>query len=213
MDDSFDFDDPLTAFATYHVLEHIVDEDSKRERDAGVTPLMVAAANGSVREVENLIAQGVDVNAQNRLGATALMYAIYYSGSVDVARILVENGADVNTKDVYGLTALMHAAYSGKEDLVVLLMENGADVHLKDNEGKMAVNYAAERGYTRIVELLRIAGWRQYPPDHLISALRDIARGERRDAGCRSVSKTRGEKNEQAGKNRKQEKCTGGGSI
>jgi len=144
----FDLDDPLTAFATYWALDHLTREEGGSDGeyiaigDDSVTPLMLAAAEGSVRKVKRLIARGANVNARNRQGATALMYAIL-SGSVEVARILIENGADVDARDCNGKTALMQAVDRGNIDIVKLLLENGADTDIKDKKGCTALNFAS----------------------------------------------------------------------
>ena len=50
--------------------------DANTKDDAGKTPLMYAAAVGSIDAVKFLIDKGADVNAQNESGLTALMLAV-----------------------------------------------------------------------------------------------------------------------------------------
>ena len=59
----------------------------------GNTPLMYAAAFGSVEAVRLLIDAGADVNARNGFDATPLIWA---AGNLAKARLLLEHGADVN---------------------------------------------------------------------------------------------------------------------
>ncbi|MDY6985652.1 MAG: ankyrin repeat domain-containing protein [Candidatus Thermoplasmatota archaeon] len=155
----FDLDDPLTAFATYFALDYLTSNDDNGEGsndrdDNGVTPLMLAAAKGDVRRVRDLIAKGADVNARNKWGATALMYAVNHSGSVEVAKILIENGADVNARDNNGETALIDATDRGNREMVKLLLESGADVNARTNDGVTALTYATARRNRDLVRLL-----------------------------------------------------------
>jgi len=101
--------------------------------DRETTPLMYAAAFGSLESVKLLLAAGVEVNAHNALGATALMWSVTEPAKV---RLLVEHGADVNAKSSTGRTALLLAAlHNGSDGVVDLLIAKGADVHAQDNRG------------------------------------------------------------------------------
>src|ERR1700741_131199 len=64
-----------------------------KERRGGATPLMNAAAFGSLETMRLLIEKGADVNGRNTGGATALMWAVSDFAKV---RLLVDRGADVN---------------------------------------------------------------------------------------------------------------------
>src|SRR5713226_2238761 len=77
-------------------------------RDArGSTPLMHAAAVGSLEAMKFLLKAGADVNAKNGLDATALIW-----GALDPAkvRLLVNAGANVNARSKLGRTPLLVAA-------------------------------------------------------------------------------------------------------
>src|SRR5262245_47511886 len=50
-------------------------EANAKERRGGTTPLMHAAAIGSLDTIRLLLDKGADVNAKNGAGATALMWA------------------------------------------------------------------------------------------------------------------------------------------
>src|SRR4051794_8922962 len=83
------------------------------------------AETGDLRRLEDLLARGVDVNARNQEGATALMMAAY-QGQLEVVRALTDHGADLNATDFDGDTAVMLADHSGHEDIVRLLIARGA---------------------------------------------------------------------------------------
>lgn len=95
--------------------------------------LWAAARKGDVAAVKAVLAQGAEVNAKTRYGASALSFAAD-RGYVEVMKVLIENGADVNMKDTfYNAPVITWAAYNGHTAAVKLLLANGA------NEGKEAV--------------------------------------------------------------------------
>ena len=67
-----------------------------------------AVIGGNGRVIENLLADGVDIDSRDRYGQTALMLAALH-GRDEVARILLEKGADRDVTAKYGLSALMLA--------------------------------------------------------------------------------------------------------
>lgn len=54
--------------------------------------LINAVKNGNVNEAKTLIENGADVNARNKYGDTALMYAVA-SGYIDIVKLLKAHGA------------------------------------------------------------------------------------------------------------------------
>jgi ankyrin repeat protein len=72
----------------------------------GLTPLMIAAANGCNLIMDRLIQQGAQLNCKEEKNReTALIKAVKGS-NFDEARILVNQGANVNVVDASGMTAL-----------------------------------------------------------------------------------------------------------
>ena len=93
----------------------------------GVTPMRLAATNGSAAMLETLLAAGADPTRQSATGRTALM-TVARTGSVDAIRVLSEHGADVDAALDRGQTALMWAAAEGHAAAVTALIAAGADV-------------------------------------------------------------------------------------
>lgn len=118
-----------------------------------------AVEEGDTNAVELFLAAGMNPNAKDSAGATALINAAA-KGSNNISEKLLNKGADVNGRDAQGTTALMRAADGGHEDTAKVLLERGADVNLADNKGTTALILAAARGRTEIVRMLLKKGAR-----------------------------------------------------
>ena len=122
-----------------------------------LVPLLVkAGAHFDKREITKeifgksafggLLANGDNIDAKDKHGRTALMYASATaygtSGSDRTARILLYLGASVNLRDKDGMTPLLHAVRSGNSDTVRLLLSNRADPNARDNRNNPALIFA-----------------------------------------------------------------------
>ena len=117
------------------------------------------AARGGDAALKALLSQGVNINAADNDGETALMEAAD-GRNVEVVRVLIANGANVNAADEDGETALMIAADDGTAETVRLLIEAGANVNARDEDGETALDKAIDERNHRAAELLRAAGAR-----------------------------------------------------
>ncbi len=118
----------------------------------GSTPLMHAAAVGSLEAMKLLLKAGADVNAKNGLDTTALIW-----GALDPAkvRLLVEAGANVNARSRLGRTPLLVAASRpGSADAVRLLLSKGADSKVADVRGSTPLVEAARVNDIDVLRLL-----------------------------------------------------------
>ncbi len=119
------------------------------EKEAIPTPPMEmvnAAMDGQTERVATLLRQGVDVNAANSHGQSALMWAAAF-GRADVVRLLLGRGVSVDTRDkVHGRTALLYAAQNGQTAAIDMLLARGAQANVRDRDGCTAMIYAARRG-------------------------------------------------------------------
>lgn len=101
--------------------------------DTGATPLMYAAAVGSIDTMRTILDAGADVNVTGGDGMTALMWA---TGDLAKVRLLVERGASINAKATDGTTtALVAAAQRGAADVVQYLLDHKADPMATGDEG------------------------------------------------------------------------------
>ncbi|MBM3198838.1 MAG: hypothetical protein FJZ58_06250, partial [Chlamydiae bacterium] len=119
------------------------------------TALMLAAENGKLDIVQYLAEKdGIDLNAKDALGSTALMLAV--ENGLDIVRYLAEkDGIDLNAKNKSGLTVLMLAAAGGHLDVVQYLAEkDGIDLNAKRKDGLTVLMLAAGEGHLDVVQYL-----------------------------------------------------------
>lgn len=126
---------------------------------AAPAPAFFAAAlEGRLDTVGRMVEGGVDVNARDAEGHTALMLAAF-NGHVDVLRYLLDAGAGVGLKDRVGRTALMYASTGSSLITVQELLKHGAPVNEVDaGEHWSALMYAAAEGQHDIVKALLAKG-------------------------------------------------------
>lgn len=107
---------------------------------AGWTPLMKAAVyEDRLGHLSAMVFAGVDLNATDEQGVTALMVACMH-GNPTCAAALILHGADVDKRDKEGMTAFAHAAVpdsardsgnnAGKVECMHLLMAARANINL-----------------------------------------------------------------------------------
>ena len=130
---------------------------SKRQRGGTINKnikLIRSSMFGNREAVRRQLEQdGIDVNAKNSEGYTALILASS-NGHKEIVEMLLEKGADVNAKDKYNATALIKASSNGHKEIVEMLLEKGADVNAKTHNGSTALIKASENKHTEIVAML-----------------------------------------------------------
>ena len=101
---------------------------------------------GHLKEVERLLDNGADVNAQGGFFGNALQAASCSSGdNVEVVKLLLERGADVNAQGGSCGSALQAASCSSGDnvEVVKLLLERGADVNAQGGSCGSALQAAS----------------------------------------------------------------------
>ena len=102
----------------------------------GVTPIAIAASNGSAALIGILLDAGADANAPDPAGDTPLMSATRV-GRVDAVTVLLDRGAKIDAADAtYQQTALMVGVRENHPDIVKLLIARGASVHARTRVGR-----------------------------------------------------------------------------
>jgi ankyrin repeat protein len=133
-----------------------------REHNKAVEKLIDAAMYGNLKQVQELIASGVDVNGIATCNRTALSLAIQ-GGKIPVIEALLDAGADPNLPDETddGLAAnapLAEAASTffatNRSEMVRLLIQRGANVNQQDAEGKTALMRTLHYSDIEVVKIL-----------------------------------------------------------
>ena len=138
--------------------------------DSPEAALVKAANDGSIVVVRRELANGVDVNAQNEYGYTALMAAAV-KGHKEIVELLLDKGANVNLKvtvdkqgfKVFSVTPLYIAALAGQTEVTEFLISKGARVNsmvttkIKDLPGELTesiLHETVKKGHIETVKLL-----------------------------------------------------------
>ena len=103
-----------------------------------------AAQTGDIEVLKATLAAGVDVNARDSRGWTALMHATN-KGYPLLVPLLLEAQADLDVRAPDGATALFMAAALGHTEIIELLMKAGADISIQGPKGKTPVDVARTR--------------------------------------------------------------------
>jgi len=113
------------------------------------------ARAGDLEAVTLFLQAGMDPNATNNKGETALLNAARYGG-LKVVEFLLANDAAVEVRDsMFQATALMWASTNGFKPIVELLLDHGADLNAKEPRlGAQALQAAATAGKSDTVSLL-----------------------------------------------------------
>lgn len=116
--------------------------------------LLAQTKSGKTEDVAKLlVVAGVDPNARQANGMTALMSAVF-NNQFDTAKALLEKGADVKL-DAAGFNALSLAVEKDNKEMVKLLLANGADPTVRPGSGLSALEKAQQRQNAGMIELLQ----------------------------------------------------------
>ncbi|KDO24159.1 hypothetical protein SPRG_10586 [Saprolegnia parasitica CBS 223.65] len=123
----------------------------------GWTPLIVQSFLNRDAGIVDVLLQhkAINTNAQNNMGATALMLASEEGHTDIVASLLAHADVEINMQDNAGFSALMLAAQSGHADVVnALLQHPSIDVGLQSLDESTALNAACEGNHVDVVRAL-----------------------------------------------------------
>ncbi|HSC15806.1 MAG TPA: ankyrin repeat domain-containing protein [Gammaproteobacteria bacterium] len=136
------------------------------------SPLADAVENGRRDAAYGLIHEnGIDVNAAQGDGTTALHWAAYQLDAGLVGELL-SHGAKADTQNRYGASPLSEAVKGANADIVEMLLAAGANAEAPNGDGETALMLAAKTGSTDVAKRLIDAGadvnaleaWRNQTP-------------------------------------------------
>jgi len=92
--------------------------------------LLQAAEVGDAARLQDLLAQGANLDARDPIGRNALMITAV-KGHAAAATLLLDQGTDVTLRNKYGANALQLAAGNGRADVARQLLAHGANPNEK----------------------------------------------------------------------------------
>ncbi len=150
-----------------HVMSLLAETGQINFRDGQGNTALIAASKEGLHDLGRLlIVSGIDINARNRDGDTALHCALrYLAEQLDIARdaeavpgMLLDSGANASMINFEGETALHLAARGDDTGTVKRLLELGADANARDACGDTPLHVASRLGRPDIADLLVGAG-------------------------------------------------------
>ena len=120
-------------------------------------PHLPMPRNNATARVRKLLGTGVDVNAAQVDGTTALHWAAYHDDAETVA-LLLRAGANANAVNRYGVPPLAQASTNGNAAIVKLLLDAGANANATMKGGESVLMLAARSGNIDAVKALLAHG-------------------------------------------------------
>ena len=116
--------------------------------------LQFAAQSGRGSEISRtLLAAGIDIEAQDIWGTTALGHCASVNNVSDIA-LLLDLGAQINAADAEGDTPLLEAVRFTQNDALSLLLEREADYTLSNVYGNSILHKAAQYGDLQTLNII-----------------------------------------------------------
>jgi uncharacterized protein (TIGR02145 family) len=125
---------------------------------ADISPMMEnAIANNQTESIRSLKKSGIDLEAKNSEGKTAMFFAAML-GKIESIKCLKELGANVNAVDNDGLTPIFAAAMAGQVASIECLVALGAEINAKERNGCTPIFLATFVGQTESMKCLKKLG-------------------------------------------------------
>ena len=129
-------------------------ELEKRGYTYSESSFVECAKKGDIEPVKLFLDEGMDINATNEKGQTAIMRAAEYQRT-EVVTLLLEKGAGVHLRsNQHERTAFMEAASSGNCVIIKQLAERGAEINARDHTNYTPLHLACMWGHVEAVKLL-----------------------------------------------------------
>ncbi len=133
------------------ILKNIDAQDNK-----GRTALMYAVIKNNQKAIKSLIGAGANINIENKVGGTALLYAALYSPKA--IKYLIKAGANPNDPDKNGSFILPYIIEQNSLEEVKKFLKFGGDPNVQDHKGIDALSLAILKNNSEMVKLLLAKG-------------------------------------------------------
>ncbi|WP_303674343.1 ankyrin repeat domain-containing protein [Vampirovibrio chlorellavorus] len=130
--------------------------DSLRPNPQGITPIVLAVANGNVPMVRLLLEKGAPLSSYHQ--NMPLTHLAVHTDNVEMLKALQAAGTDVNTRDALKRTPLHIAAEQDSTEATRWLLANGAELEARDEAGYSPLHRAALQGNEAAFTVLQQAG-------------------------------------------------------
>jgi ankyrin repeat protein len=118
-----------------------------------VNQFLQAAEVGDLAQLRTLLATGVDINATNRQGRTAITLASLKQ-HYDCIEYLIEAGADINKQDQTCFNPFLLACLNNDLRLLRIVLKADPDLNRLSRFGGVGLTPACEKGHLEIVREL-----------------------------------------------------------
>ncbi|XP_021102278.1 ankyrin-2 isoform X31 [Heterocephalus glaber] len=120
----------------------------------GLNALHLAAKEGHVGLVQELLGRGSAVDSATKQKGNTALHIASLAGQAEVVKILVKEGANINAQSQNGFTPLYMAAQENHIDVVKYLLENGANQSTATEDGFTPLAVALQQGHNQAVAIL-----------------------------------------------------------
>lgn len=126
-------------------------------RSDATRDLLSAASAGQAADVKRLLAAGVDLEARDSQGRSALLLAVAQN-HIAVAEALLAAGASPNAQAANRDTPWLLAGAAGRHEIVAAMLPLKPDLTIRNRYGGNALIPACERAHVETVRLLLTSG-------------------------------------------------------
>jgi ankyrin repeat protein len=160
----------LLLFGCGKSKQQAIEEIGRLNLKFSADDFVKSVENGDSKAVSLFFQAGIDVNAQNSEGVTALMAAAQ-KGRAEIVKKLLDQKADPNVAGKDGQTALMLASENNQLPIVQALLKKNADPNLTDHNGWTALMKAVYAGNAKCVEAIADRSRQEVNRGLLVAAL------------------------------------------
>jgi ankyrin repeat protein len=141
--------------APQRVVEQMIKAgaDPRQVDSRGQTPLMWAALNGRVENINLLVRLGADANRQTLEGFTPVFFAVK-SRRLKAAEAIIEGGGDLDYALPDGTSIVQLAMYQQNYDFAAFMVRRGVDLQRYDSNGRQLLHAAVLADQLDLVSLL-----------------------------------------------------------